>query len=289
MIIDVHAHTTSHKLWELHTQSATIADLELRGERCGVVKTIIMATYFPFKGTGLHNRDLLERIKFKKQFYMLASLDVMSDFVRGVGELEEMLKHEQVIGIKLYPGYQDFLLSDKKMFVIYELASRHNVPIMIHCGELHHCCPESVRNDGMNLLCSMDVCPIDRLGHLAHPKQVLIAAKKFPDVKFVLSHLGNPYFAECRDVMRDCHNVYTDISGQFKSGSKKATKQHKQMICNEISKFLTVPYGINRIMFGTDFPIQSYEDSVLLIKKLGLAKHEQDKIYYQNAKRIFKL
>ncbi len=289
MIIDVHAHTTNHKLWELHTETATISDLELIGKKCNVAKTIVMATYFPFKGTGLHNRDLLGRIKSREQFSMLASLNVMDEFVRGVEELEEMLQHDQVVGIKLYPGYQDFSPSDKKMFVIYELVQKYNVPVMLHCGELHHCCPENVRSSGMSLRCGMNTCPIDQLGYLSHPEQVLSAAKRFPDVRFVLSHLGNPYFAECRYVMKECSNVYTDISGQFKSGSKKATEQHKQMICNEIAKFLTVPYGIDRIMFGTDFPIQSYEDSIFLIEDLGLVKYDRDKIFYQNAKNIFKI
>ena len=289
MIIDVHAHTTNHKLWELHTETATISDLELLSEEYDVDKTIVMATYFPFKGTGLHNKDLLERINSKKQFNMLASLNVMYEFARGVEELEEMLQCDQVIGIKLYPGYQDFSPSDEKMFVIYELAKKYNVPVMFHCGELHHCCPEGSRKSDMNLRCGKDVCPIDQLGHLSRPIQISFVAKTFSGVKFILSHLGSPYFAECRSVMRRHSNVYTDISGQFKSGSKKATGQHKRMICDEIAKFLTVPNGINRVMFGTDFPIQSYEDSIFMIENLQLTQREKDKIFYQNAKAIFKI
>jgi len=49
MIIDIHAHTSRHKLWNLHTASADIADLHQLADRFGIEKIYLMATYFPLK------------------------------------------------------------------------------------------------------------------------------------------------------------------------------------------------------------------------------------------------
>ncbi len=42
-------------------------------------------------------------------------------------------------------------------------------------------------------------------------------------------------------------------------------------------------------MFGTDFPIQSYGDSIEPVELLGLSAEEKQMIYHQNAARILGL
>ena len=118
---------------------------------------------------------------------------------------------------------------------------------------------------------------------------MLVAAKRFPEVNFVLSHLGNPYFSELREVMRSCENVYTDISGQFLSASHEDDPEYRRELKTELKKFLEMPNGLERLMFATDFPIQSYKDSIEFVKMLELSKEEEKKVFYGNAKKILKL
>ena len=89
--------------------------------------------------------------------------------------------------------------------------------------------------------------------------------------------------------MRECGNIYTDISGQFLSKSEEDTAEYKKLITEEIKRFLDLPSGLNRVMFGTDFPIQSYSDSIELVESLGLSASEKVMIYQSNATQLLKL
>ncbi|MFA5358721.1 MAG: amidohydrolase family protein [Patescibacteria group bacterium] len=291
MIIDVHTHTTTHDLWDLHTKTATLTDLEGLAAQYDVRKIILMATYFPTKGTGLHNLDLLRRIGESKLFAMCASLNAMTaDGLHiGLQEISLLAREKMIVGIKLYPGYQNFHLSDRRIDPLYELAEKYRLPVTVHTGELHHCCPVKDRGEGRGR-CGQ-VCPIDEWQNLARPSQIIEAATRFPEVNFVLAHLANPYFSELLyDVMAVLPNVYTDISGQFRSGTEEATEEYKDEVLAQIKMFISSGQaGIDRVMFGTDFPIQSYADTVDFVERLGLGKEDKEKIYWRNAARLFAL
>lgn len=285
--IDFHAHTSEHKLWGLHTQTATISDLVKLAAKHDLKKIVLLATYFPFKGSGLKNKELLDRISDNPLFCMFASLDVQNNFEQGLEELRELAEQGKICGIKLYPGYQVFSPSDSKVFPVYELAREFALPVMFHGGELHHCCQEQDRKQG-HFRCGKD-CKIDQFGHLAQPQAFVEAVKNFPTVNFIISHLANPYFEELRQIMSLYPNVYTDISGQFLSATAEAKPEYQELIVSEIKKFLVLPQGADRLMFGTDFPIQSYEDSISLIESLNLNAADLEKVYFSNAAKLLKL
>lgn len=287
MIIDIHAHNSNHKLWGLHTESATISDLEKEAKKHGIRKIFLMATYFPYKKSGLRNEELLKRIKNNNLFGMFASLDASCDINDAVKSLRRLAQNKLIIGLKLYPGYQKFNLSDKKMEAIYELAEEFKLPIAIHVGELHHCCSKEKR-EKRKTRCG-NICPIDTFSYLARPKEAESVIRNHINVNFILAHLGNPYFSEVRDLMKKYQNVYTDMSGQFISGSDEDTPEYRKEIKNEIEKFLQIENMLDRLMFASDFPIQSYKDSIELIEMLDLPPEKKRKIYSINAIKLFNL
>jgi predicted TIM-barrel fold metal-dependent hydrolase len=278
MIIDIHAHTSNHKLWNLHTETATIADLEKKALENSINKIFLMATYFPYKKSGLMNEELLKRIRGNPLFGMFGSLNVMDKLSEGVEELKILVKNKMITGIKLYPGYQDFDCSDQKLFPLFDIAKQNKIPVMIHTGELHHCCPEGVIRCG-------DYCRLDKLADLSRPSKIVGSIRNFPEVNFILSHLSSPYCDELQDVMSKFSNVYTDISGLFISGREDSEQQTNEAV-GQISDFLKLDNGASRILFGTDFPIQSYADSIALVKKLNLDKESEEKIFYKNALQL---
>ncbi|MFA5021115.1 MAG: amidohydrolase family protein [Patescibacteria group bacterium] len=288
MIIDIHAHTSAHRLWGLHTPSADLAELRFYAEEYKIGKIILMATYFPFKGTGLSNLVLQARINGDQLFGFFGSLD-LSVAQPEFQELEELAAVGAICGLKIYPGYQEFHLDDQsKMAVLCGIAQKYALPIALHLGELHHCCPKDRRAAGQGR-CGRAVCPLDRLGLLAHPYQLGPLAGSYPDVKFIACHLANPYFPELRQVMINHPNIFTDISGQFVSGSEEDTEVYRRFVVEEILQFLDLPNGIERIMFATDFPIQSYRDSLDLIERLGLSAVEREKVLGGNASELLKI
>jgi len=286
-IIDVHVHTSDREMLGLHTKDASLQAIEEAADQFGIEKLFVLATYFPFKGRGLHNLPLLGRLQGRSRFAAIGSLDVMNAFEQGVDELAHLCEHGRLAGIKLYPGYQRFHVGDAHLDRVYELAAHHHLPVTIHGGELHHCCSAKRRQVG-DLACKAPSCWIDQLGMLAHPDAFARAAESFPEVTFVIAHLANPYFGQLRELMRRFPNVVTDISGQFVSATHEDTPEYRAYIVHQIQLFLDeVPNGEDRLLFGSDFPIQSFADSIDLIEKLNVSDDVKAKIFRHNALRVY--
>ncbi|MFA6525816.1 MAG: amidohydrolase family protein [Candidatus Buchananbacteria bacterium] len=287
MIIDMHAHTSRHQMKGLHTADADLDDLREYAKMYYIKVIVLMATYFPLKGTGLSNLDLHERIMGDSLFRMFGSLDLSAD-KPSTFELEVMADAGSLSGFKLYPGYQKFELDCRAVGRICRLAQEYDLPIAMHLGELYHCCPKDVRVIGQGR-CGRPLCPLDERAHLANPERLRLLALRYPEVNFIACHLANPYFDILRQVMIDCPNVMTDISGQFVSGSSEDTPEYRKFITSQIKQFIELPNGIDRIMFATDFPIQSYRDTLEIVASLNLSPDDENKILGGNAQRLLKI
>lgn len=288
-IIDVHVHTSDRPLSDLHVADASLSAIEAAAKRLGIETLFILATYFPFKGKGLHNQELLKRIKDFPRARAIGSLDFMGAYDDHLAELSSLAQAGQLAGIKLYPGYQKFEFSDERVWRVLRLAEHHQLPVTIHGGELHHCCSAKRRAAG-ELACKNTFCWIDQLGHLSHPSAFVERIRQFPLVTFVIAHLANPYFDDLRALMREYPNVVTDISGQFVSGTAEDTPAYRAEIVYEIERFVhEIPDGSNRLLFGSDFPIQSFEDTIDLVQSLRVSGATKRAIFAGNARRVYHL
>lgn len=286
MIIDLHAHTSNHELWNLHTRLANLDTLRALAQKFGIGKIFLMATYFPLKKSGLHNLELLERIKGDKLFDCFGSLNLENtDLCPALDELRLLAENNQIAGIKLYPGYQNIVLSDPKFDPVYNLAQEFKLPVAVHLGELQYCCLKDKREKG-ELRCGRTQCLLDKRTELSRPQQLSDAAWNFPGVNFIACHLGNPYFSELHAAMNFCPNIYSDISGQFVSGTAEDTPAYRARIIEEIQLFLKLPGGMERVLFGTDFPIQSYQDTFDIVKALNLSTDREKMLLGGNALKL---
>jgi len=70
-------------------------------------------------------------------------------------------------------------------------------------------------------------------------------------------------------------NLYADIMGFSSHGIRH---------CIEL-------FGTDRMLFGTDYPAVNISpvEHIQLIRSLGLGKENEDKIFWKNAKDLFKL
>jgi uncharacterized protein len=287
LIIDVHVHTSDNKMRGLHTADASLRAIERHMLMSNIESGLVLATYFPFKKRGLCNEDLLVRLSDYPRLRAIGSLDVTGDLAAGIRELDDLARAGMIMGIKLYPGYQNFSMDSSKAMLVLELARAHGLPVTIHSGELHHCC-SAKRRAGNDLRCGNAFCWIDRLGDLAHPQAMESAVSAFPDVLFVIAHMGNPHFEALRKLMQYYPNVVTDISGQFVSATDEDSPEYREEILGEMMRFLVdVPNGFQRLMFGSDFPIQSFADSIWLVEHLKVTDRVKYDIYRGNALRVY--
>jgi predicted TIM-barrel fold metal-dependent hydrolase len=291
-IIDMHAHVTMNTLSGLHTSDATPAALKRLASASGIGHVVVLATKFPYKRSGVSAQFLLKQTRGDPFFTVFETVDMTRDPLDDeLDALSALLREKRISGIKLYPGYQRFSLSDIRTYPVYEIARMYDVPVMVHGGELHSCCPrrETDRKDGL-FRCGYAECPLVRDAFLSAPSQILPAAQAFPEVTFIVAHMGNPLFDELRFVMERCPNVHTDTSGQIVSGSPESNDSRvREWIVSNMLEVIRQPRGIERVLFGSDFPIQSYEDSIGFIDRLPLSSSEKDRILFQNAQTILHL
>lgn len=266
---DVHCHTTNRPLSHTASPDATLDSIVSIARGYNIQKTLLLATYFPKKGTGVSNfrmrywMDLVHQDRrLNNPFIMFGSLDFEHYFKQGFNELEELAERKLIKGVKIYAGYQNLDLL-KLETLILPLCVQHDFPIMFHTGDC----------TGMNGVYA-DVEEFDPL------------VEKFPNVPFLYSHLCNPNLQKVTDRVTRYKNVYTDMSGLIHS----VHDRHELPLAIENVRRFYDTCGIDRLMFGTDFPVQTHADSIQIAEKAlhdTASKEELQKFYWSNANEIF--
>jgi predicted TIM-barrel fold metal-dependent hydrolase len=116
------------------------------------------------------------------------------------------------------------------------------------------------------------------------PQEFEQVAQAFPSVNIIVSHLCKPFFTQMIEVLKRNDNLFTDISGILDS---KLDQDYKAA-CVEQIKRVVGECGPDKVMFGTDFPVQTHEDSVYFIEQAMQAYPAEDrqKVYFDNANKI---
>jgi predicted TIM-barrel fold metal-dependent hydrolase len=116
------------------------------------------------------------------------------------------------------------------------------------------------------------------------PKDFEQVAQEFPSVNIIVSHLCKPFFTEMIEVLKRNANLFTDMSGILDS---KLDVGYKTACVEQVKRFIG-ECGPEKVLFGTDFPVQTHTDSVYFIEQAMPAYPAEDKqkVYFDNAKRI---
>lgn len=123
---------------------------------------------------------------------------------------------------------------------------------------------------------------------------------QFPDQPFVIDHIAKPNIKEQKidewkkdiEQVAKFENVYCKISGMVTEADWRNWKKE------DFTPYMNViveAFGINRIMFGSDWPVcqvaASYEEVVGIVENYfsGYSKDKQEKIFAANAGRFYNL
>jgi predicted TIM-barrel fold metal-dependent hydrolase len=173
-----------------------------------------------------------------------------------------------LVAVKLYPGYQQFYPHDSRLDPVYEFAHRRGIPVMIHQGDT-----------------------LDPNGHVkfARPLEVDEVAVRFRDVRFVLCHLGNPWVEELAELVYKNSNVYTDTSGLLAHPGVPYFRQMFQRSQQRLTNAIAAIGDVRRVLYGSDWPLESIETAVGLIQGLDLPSEDRDRILGGNARELFRI
>ena len=181
--------------------------------------------------------------------------------------LEQHLKREDCVGIKLYPGYSPVYITDPVFEPVYELAEEYEKPVAIHMGTT------------AGLSAYLKYC---------HPLTLDEAAVKHPYVQLVMCHFGNPWLVDAAAVLDKNANVAADLTGIVEGHIDGQFYEEQEGYLELLRVWLRYLRNDNHIMFGTDWPLVNIEEYIGLIARLFPEK-SYDKIFFENANRIYRL
>jgi hypothetical protein len=210
-------------------------------------------------------RAVVEATKHLQNLHVIAGISWSTFGPEAEQELRSLLTARAIKGLKLYPGYEPFYPGDPKLTPAYLLAEEFDVPVMIHTGDTY--------------------APSGKVKY-AHPLHVDEVAVDFPRVKFLICHLGNPWFRDCMEVVYKNDNVYTDISGLTLGHFDDRFEAYMRQQLKEM-----ILWGVNpnRVLYGTDWPLVSMESYLEFMEELKLPPRDKALMFFENAAALFKL
>lgn len=264
MIIDCHVHLNNYHEEIAVSLDESLDRLQAAMAEAGVDHAIILTSYLvtPHRPSAAQVIQAVERIS---SLSVVAGISYLHYRERDLRELADFLAAGLVRGLKLYPGYEPFYPHDRRLQVVYELAEEFDVPVMIHTGDTYN--------------------PRGKVKY-AHPLEVDEVAVDHPGVKLVICHLGNPWLVDCMEVVYKNPNVYADISGLVLGEFTEAFEHYMAEQVEDVILYAGEP---DRFLFGTDWPICSMRSYVDFVKQLRMPEADRHAMFYENARRLFRL
>lgn len=133
--------------------------------------------------------------------------------------------------------------------------------------------------------------------HLPYATELV---KKFPNQKFVIDHLAKPNFKQTNfsqwekgmKAIAQNDNVYCKVSGMVTEAEWNNWNEEDFTWCLDV---VTEVFGINRLMFGSDWPVSllaaSYAEAANIVHRWysGFSLEEQKKVWGTNAINFYNL
>lgn len=225
----------------------TVDDLLVRGESAGIDRFIVQSVATTPKQVKSINTFIADEVASHPD--KLTGLGTLHpDSEDQEGDVEYLISLG-LKGVKLHPDIQNFDIDDPRCIKIYELC-RNRLPILMHTGD-------------------------NRYDH-SNPNRLLPVLKEFPDLTVIGAHFGGwSIWEEASKVYCDMPNLFVDCSSSF------------YYLDREKAREIIYRYGVDKVMFATDYPMWDPEKELDFFLSLGFTKEENEKMLSENAKRLF--
>lgn len=261
MIIDTHSHLPPLKEGKTFQQSKEklLSDMN----KSKVDYSIIIPD-------NVHNSKIgdlevcVKLLEGEKTLFLIGTIDVRIEGKEWTDRLDLLFKKGKIKGIKIFPGHDPIYPTDKRLIPIYKLCLKYGLPIVIHTGWNSNNPKVAKYND---------------------PKHIVKVAKKYPQLKIVISHYFWPDVDYCYKMTRGYKNIYFDTSALADKEVVKKTGLKK--IRGVLEK--TVKDNPKSVLFGTDYAMCDIKAHINLINHLNIPEENKEWIFWKNAFQLFKL
>lgn len=173
-----------------------------------------------------------------------------ADFEDKINETKRMMELG-LKGIKIHPDTQKYNMDDERMFELYDYIREMKIPLLIHTGDYRY--------------------------DYSHPRRLKNILKQFPGIITIGAHFGGWSVFDLAYELLDEENCYVDTSSSF------------WMLGINRAQELIRMYGVERVLFGTDFPMWKASDELEFINNMNLSTDEKELIFHKNAEKILKI
>ncbi|MBP3337520.1 MAG: amidohydrolase family protein [Clostridia bacterium] len=154
-------------------------------------------------------------------------------------------------GMKFHPVFQGFNVDDKEMYPIYECLEGR-LPVLMHMGD------KNVDN--------------------ATPKRLAKVMDDFPHLTVIAAHLGGVFeWENAEKYLLGRDNMYVDTSSAIR------------FLTPERSYELMKKQGMDKVLFGTDYPLSLHKEELDLIDKIPMTEEEKELVLWKNAYKLLEL
>ncbi len=152
-------------------------------------------------------------------------------------------------GIKLHPDFQSFDIDDARMLPVYRRLAEYRLPVLFHMGDPRYT--------------------------FSRPERLARVMDKTPELRVIAAHFGG-------------YSVW-DEAARLLAGSQAYFDTSSSLYFLEPAhvRELIGTLGVDRILFGTDFPMWNVGEELDRFFALGLPEEDNRKILGENFLRAF--
>lgn len=257
MIIDAHTHLDGDRF--------TAQDLLASMDKAGIDYSLLFADSAAIQ-SGIATQQVVEICQEHPRLKAIGNVEFRKLDSSQIRELASYLKQKKIYGVKLYPGYEDFYPLEEKLFPLYEQCQDLAKPVIFHTGLLQQDLPGKLKQ--------------------SHPLNIDELAQRFPHLKIIMAHFGNPWVIDATMVAWRNKNVYVDLSGYF---GKEIPKSHIRFFKMDLEILSGWLQGFHKCLFGTDAPIAYQDEYLKVVNQLPLSDKEKALVFWKNAQELFGL
>ncbi len=259
-VIDAHCHIYPEKIAEKAVAGTdrfydtvakckgTVSDLFYEGDKAGVDRFIVQSVATTPKQVKSINEFIASEVaENSARLTGLGTLHPESDDI--VGDVAHLLELG-LHGVKLHPDIQRFKIDDYRCLKIYELCEREGLPILMHTGDSRY--------------------------DFSNPNRLVPVLKIYTGLTVVGAHFGGwSIWEKASKELCELSNLYVDCSSSF------------YYIPVEKGDEIIKRYGVERVMFGTDYPMWNPKEELETFFRLKLTDAERQAILYDNAEKVY--
>lgn len=206
--------------------------------------------------TRAQNDEVLDLARRTKgRFYAVCSVHPFD----GPSALREVSRvaSQGAKALKLHPNTQDFDVADPRVKAVAARAAKEGLPVLFDAYS-----------------------PFDR----DQPGKFVRLALEVPLGRFILAHAHGPNFPDLLvyDILARYpwwkRNVWVDLSGTANLLSGGPYVKGFAWVLRKM--------GVDRLLFGSDYPIDPPQDAVRAVSTLGFSSRELQRIFYANAAEL---